>query len=137
MTLLFLGLIALLTAVSAACLLVIVRETSRAARTLDDVTGDLGRSLGPIHEDLSRAARNFAHVSDMTAHEARRLNDLMSDLAARVGSIRDFLEHVLLPLGGYVATFGAGVRMVRRAARLLRRPRRPRSRPSRGDGRTP
>ena len=121
MTLLFLGLVAVLSVLQVACLFVVWREGARAARTLDDVTEQLGRSLAPLQENLSRAARNFAHVTDLTTLQARRVDEVLTDIAAKVGSIKGFLEHVVLPLGTYLGTFAATLRLAGRASRLLRR----------------
>jgi Flp pilus assembly protein TadB len=120
-TLLFLSLVAVLSVLQVACLFVVWRESARAARTLDDVTEQLRRSLAPVQENLSRAARNFAHVTDLTTLEARRADELLTDIAAKVGSIKGFLEHVVLPLGTYLGAFAAALRLTRRALRFFRR----------------
>jgi len=120
-TLLFLGLISVLAVVQATCLFLVWREGARAARTLDDLAEQVGRSLTPVQADLSRAARNFAGVTDLTARQARRVDELLADVATKIGSLKGFLEHVVLPLGTSLGTFGAVLRLSRRASRLLRR----------------
>lgn len=119
--LLFLGLVAVLAVLQAACLFVVLREGSRAARRLDNVAEQLGRSLAPLHEDLSRAARNFAEVTDLATLHARRADELLAEVAGPLRSIKGFLEHVVLPLGAYLATFGTAFRLARGVSRLFGR----------------
>ncbi len=123
MTLLLLGAIAVLAVVQAACLFLIWREGTQVARTLDDMAEQVGRSLTPVQADLGRAARNFAGVTDLAAREARRVDELLAELAARLGSLRQFLDQVVLPLGASLGTVGTVLRLARRFSRRL--PRRP------------
>ena len=121
MILLFLALVAVFTVLQAACLFVVWREGSRAARSLDYVAEQLARSLAPLHEDLSRAARNFAEVTDLATLQARRGDELLAECAAAVRSMKGFLDHVVLPLGASLGTFRAAFRLARGASRLFRR----------------
>jgi len=121
--LLFLGLVAVFAVLQAACLFVVWRQGSRAARTLDQVAEQLGRPLAPLHQDVSRAARNFAEVTDLATLQARRGDGLLAEVADAVRSTKRFLEHVVLPIGAYLGTLTAAFRLARSVSRLFGRPR--------------
>jgi len=119
-----LALIALLSVVQTIALALLLREGRRTARRLDAAASRLGRDLGPVLEEATRALRNVGEVSELTAAQARRLDGLMSEAAHALGTARGIVEDVVLPITGRIAAVTAAVRLITRTRRLYRRFRR-------------
>lgn len=74
-----LGLIALSSLAQSLILIGLAREGLRIARRLGGAAERLGADLRPALDDLSRAGANLARVSELTAAQARRIDDLVAD----------------------------------------------------------
>jgi hypothetical protein len=116
-----LALIALLSVAQTIALALLVREGRRTARRLETAALRLGRDLGPVLEEATRALRNVGEVSELTAEQARRLDGLMNEAAHALSATRGILEDVVLPITGRVAAVAAAFRVITRTRQLYRR----------------
>jgi hypothetical protein len=68
----------------------------RVARRLDELQQRLDREWKPTLESVGRIGRNLAEVSDLLALQARRVDELVQDTAARVEDVRAQLERAVM-----------------------------------------
>jgi len=108
----------------AAFLVSLVLESRRAERRLDHLDDRLTRQLAPVIQDLSRAARNFAVVSDLAAVQARRLDTLVAETIDKLDRAYAIIQEVVVPSAGRLATALSAVKLARVAIGLYRRVRR-------------
>ena len=118
--LVFLGIIAAAAVVQTGFLISLLREGRRTARQLDAFTDRLGRQLEPSLQDLSRASRNLAEVSERAATQARRVDQLVSEGMTVAEKAVRVAQGVLLPVGGRIAALAMTVRAVQKARKLAR-----------------
>jgi hypothetical protein len=116
-----LALIALMSVVQTVALAWLAREGWRTARRLDEAALRLGRDLGPVLEEATRALRNVGEVSELTAEQARRLDGLLVEAAHALGTARAVMEDVVLPVTARAAAVAAAFRLITRARRAYRR----------------
>jgi len=114
-------LIALGGVVQVGFLVALAREGLRAGRRLDALAVRLGQDLQPALVDFSKAARQFAEVSDVAALQARRVDLLVNETVEHVERAEAAFRHVVLPAAGRIAAVGMAVRVARGAYRVWRR----------------
>jgi hypothetical protein len=109
----FLGVIALASLVQATILVVLVLESRKLARRVDQLQDRWDRELKYSLEHLERIARNFAEVSDLAVLGARRVNEGVADVMERVEETTSLVRRMLIkPLQPLVdiAAFVKGLR---------------------------
>jgi len=116
----FLGIIATAAVVQTGFLISLMREGRKTARHLDAFTEKLGRDLEPSLQDLSRASRNLAEVSERAASQARRVDDLVSEGMNVAEKALRMTQGILLPVGGRIAALAVTVRALRRVRKVTR-----------------
>lgn len=119
-----LGVMALASLTQAVFLIVLALEGRRIARRVDAFESRVGGELKPLLSDLTRATENLAAASAVTAGQARRIDALMGDAAARMGDAQGLLRDVIVPAAAKLVTLTAAVRAVRKGLSLYRRFRR-------------
>jgi predicted PurR-regulated permease PerM len=120
LSLFLLGIIATAAVVQTGFLISLLREGRRTARQLDAFTEKLGRELEPSLQDLSRASRNLAEVSERAASQARRVDDLVSEGMGVAEKALRVAQGILLPVGGRIAALAVTIRILKRARRATR-----------------
>jgi predicted PurR-regulated permease PerM len=116
--LVFLGIIAAAAVIQAVVLISLFREGRRTARQIDVFTEKLGRDLEPSLEELSRASRNFAELSERAAFQARRVDELVTSGVGVAEKAVHLAQGILVPFGGRVAALALAVRLLKRARRV-------------------
>jgi hypothetical protein len=114
-----LGTIAAFSVLQGLVLLGAAWSAFRAVRRTEVMAGQLGGALRPAIQELSRAARDAAEVSDLMATQAHRFDVLVTDTVERVERAQSAFQR-LLPAAGRVAAAASVVRLLRSGVRALR-----------------
>jgi len=103
----FLGVIALASAVQAGFLIGLVVFGRRLARRMDELQLRLDREITPALENVTRVSRAAAEIADLATLQARRLDLLLADTIDKIeettGAIQQLLVRPLKPIGGILA----------------------------------
>jgi hypothetical protein len=109
----FLGIIALGSAVQAVFLITLAVQGKRMGRRLDAFQERLDREIRPGLDNLTRVTKNLAHVSDLAVLQAQRFDGLLADTVEKIEETTTLMRKVILrPLGPLVdlAAFFRGIR---------------------------
>jgi hypothetical protein len=123
LSLILLGTIATLSLLQGLVLLGAAWSAFRAVRRSEAIAGRLGGMLRPSVQELTRAARDAAEVSDLMAAQARRLDALVVETVEKVERVQGAVQR-LLPVAGRVAAAASVLRLLRSGVRAVRRLRR-------------
>ena len=92
-----LGVVALGSLAQAVFLIVLGRELMGLGRRLTAFQERLGHDLRPLLDDLTRATHNLSAASELTEHQARRIDALVTAAVARLVELEHVIEDVVLP----------------------------------------
>ena len=119
LSLVLLGTIAVLSLAQGLVLLGAAWSAFRAVRRTEVLAGRVGGALRPAVQDLSRAARDAAEVSDLLVTQAHRFDILITETVERVERAQSAFQR-LLPAAGRVAAAASVFRLLRSGVRALR-----------------
>jgi hypothetical protein len=108
----FLGVIAAATLVTAVAQVAILVAAGRLTRRLEHLVDDLNRELKPLFAHLDAVGRDAARATSLATAQVERVDQVFADLAARLDRTLDTLQTVAA--GG--AREGAAVFAAFRAA---------------------
>ena len=119
LSLVLLGTIAVLSLAQGLILLGAAWSAFRAVRHTEVLAGRVGGALRPAVQDLSRAARDAAEVSDLLVTQAHRFDILITETVERVERAQSAFQR-LLPAAGRVAAAASVFRLLRSGVRAFR-----------------
>jgi hypothetical protein len=119
LSLVLLGTIAVLSLAQGLVLLGAAWSAFRAVRRTEVLAGRVGGALRPAVQDLSRAARDAAEVSDLLVTQAHRFDILITETVERVERAQSAFQR-LLPAAGRVAAAASVFRLLRSGVRAFR-----------------
>jgi hypothetical protein len=117
--LVLLGTIAALSLLQGLVLFGAAWSAFRAVRRTETIAGRLAGVLRPAVNELSRAARDAAEVSDLMVSQAHRFDVLVTETVERVERAQNAVAR-LLPAAGRVAAAASVLRLLRSGVRALR-----------------
>ena len=125
----FLGVIAVSTAVQAGFLFGLAVLGRRLGKRLDGLQQKVDQELVPALQNLDRVTRNAAEISDLATLQARRIDLLLVDTIERVedatATVQRLLARPLRPVGHAIAVLRAVNRGIRVFRHLGRNPTEP------------
>jgi hypothetical protein len=119
-----LGVMALASLTQAVFLIVLAVEGRRLAHRVDTAQSRIGGELRPILGEITRATENLAAASASTAGQARRIDEVMTEVTSRLSDTQGLLRKLIIPTVLRLVSVTAAVRAVRRGLAMYRRVRR-------------
>jgi hypothetical protein len=91
---------------------------------VDTAQSRIGGELRPILGEITRATENLAAASASTAGQARRIDEVMTEVTSRLSDTQGLLRKLIIPTVLRLVSVTAAVRAVRRGLAMYRRVRR-------------
>jgi len=115
----FLGIIALSSAIQGVFLVAILVFWRKLAQRVDDLHARIDKDITPALENFTRVSRAAAEIADIGALQARRLDLLLTDTVDKIERTTAMVQHLVSrpvkPLGNALAFFKG----VQRGAEVL------------------
>ncbi len=92
----FLGAIAVTTAVQAAFLIALAVAGLRLARRIDTLQAQLDQQIAPALKGVERISRNAAEISDLATVQARRIDLLLADTIDKVEDTASVVQRLVV-----------------------------------------
>jgi hypothetical protein len=118
---LLLGLTAIGSLTQALFLVVLAVEGRRLAERVNTFQARIGGEMRPILGEVTRATENLAAASAATLGQARRIDEMMTEVTSRLSDTQGLFRNVIIPTATRLMSLTAAVRTVRRGLAMYRR----------------
>ena len=116
-----LGVMALASLTQAVFLVVLAVEGRRLAQRVDAFQSRIGGEMRPILGEVTRATENLAAASGAIVGQARRIDEMMTDVTSRLSDTQGLFRNVIIPIATRLVSLTVAVRAVRTGLAMYRR----------------